>query len=119
MSFLQRLTTGLSASKIGSDRFGNTYWESRKSWLGYGRKRRFVLYNGAPDPTKVPPEWHCWLHHITDAPLPEKKLYAWQKEHRSNMTGTPEAYRPPAHRRPAAVRRPRTAGDYEAWTPGT
>ncbi|HWL83405.1 MAG TPA: NADH-ubiquinone oxidoreductase subunit NDUFA12 family protein [Roseomonas sp.] len=118
MSFLQRLTTGLSASKIGTDRFGNTYWESRKSWLGYGRKRRFVLYNGAPEPTKVPPEWHCWLHHITDAPLPEKKLYSWQKEPRQNMTGTALAYRPPAHSRAAAVQRPPTAGDYEAWTPG-
>ncbi|MFC3127055.1 NADH-ubiquinone oxidoreductase subunit NDUFA12 family protein [Pseudoroseomonas globiformis] len=118
MSFLQRLTTGFTASKIGTDRFGNTYYESRKSWLGYGRKRRFVIYKGAADPTSVPAEWHCWLHHVTDAPLPEQKLYGWQQEHRPNRTGTPQAYRPPTHVE-SANRRPPTAGDYEAWTPGS
>ncbi|MCI0756397.1 NADH-ubiquinone oxidoreductase subunit NDUFA12 family protein [Teichococcus vastitatis] len=118
MSFLQRLTTGFGASKIGTDRFGNTYYESRKSWLGYGRKRRFVVYAGEPEPTTVPPEWHCWLHHVTDAPLPEKKLYPWQEEHRQNRTGTALAYRPPAHEG-GGERRPPTSGDYEAWTPGS
>lgn len=117
MSFLQRLTTGLTASKIGTDRFGNVYYESRKSWLGYGRKRRFVLYPGEADPSSVPAEWHCWLHHVTDAPLPEQKRYAWQQEHTPNRTGTALAYRPPAHDG-AGARRPATAGDYEAWTPG-
>ncbi|ONG47121.1 NADH:ubiquinone oxidoreductase subunit NDUFA12 [Pseudoroseomonas deserti] len=118
MSFLQRLTTGFSASKIGTDRFGNSYYESRKSWLGYGRKRRFVLYKGEADPTMVPAEWHCWLHHVTDAPLSETKRHAWQQEHTPNRTGTPLAYRPAA---PAATGgpRPATAGDYEAWTPGS
>ncbi|MFC4168084.1 NADH-ubiquinone oxidoreductase subunit NDUFA12 family protein [Teichococcus aestuarii] len=117
MSFLQRLTTGLTASKIGTDRFGNTYYESRKTWLGYGRKRRFVLYAGEADPTTVPSEWHCWLHHVTDAPLSEQKRYPWQREHQRNLTGTAQAYCPPGHDYSGARRAP-TAGDYEAWTPG-
>jgi NADH:ubiquinone oxidoreductase subunit len=117
MSFLHRLTAGFSASKIGTDRFGNVYYESRKQYLDYGRKRRFVVYSGMPDPTTVPPEWHCWLHHVTDSPLPEKKQYPWQKEHRPNLTGTAGAYRPPGHDY-SGGRRQITAGDYEAWTPG-
>lgn len=118
MSFLHRLIAGFRSTRIGSDRFGNTYYESPKAFLDYGRKRRFVIYAGAPDPTAVPPEWHAWLHHVTPAPLPEGKRLPWQKEHRPNLTGTPGAYRPAGHDY-AGGQRAVTAGDYEAWTPGS
>jgi NADH:ubiquinone oxidoreductase subunit len=39
-------------------------------------------------------------------------------EHRPNPTGTAAAYRPQGHDY-AGGRRQRTAGDYEAWTPGS
>jgi NADH:ubiquinone oxidoreductase subunit len=118
MSFLHRLTTGFAVSEIGTDRFGNAYYESKRDWLNYGRKRRYVVYSGTAEATKVPPEWHAWLHHTTDAPLSEKKKYPWQKEHQQNMTGTAQAYRPAGHDH-ATGHRQVTTGDYEAWTPGS
>jgi NADH:ubiquinone oxidoreductase subunit len=114
---LNRLFARLSGREVGRDRFGNVYYESRGNFRGYGRKRRFVVYAGADEATKVPPEWHGWLHHTTDAPLPEQKRHAWQVEHRPNPTGTALAYRPKGHDYEGGRRR-ETAGDYEAWTPG-
>jgi NADH:ubiquinone oxidoreductase subunit len=116
MSFLHRLTTGFAVSEIGTDRFGNVYYESKRDWLNYGRKRRYVIYAGASEATMVPPEWHSWLHHTTPEPLSETKRYAWQKEHQPNLTGTARAYRPMGHDYAGGQRRV-TTGDYEAWTP--
>lgn len=117
MSFLQRLTSSLKGRQIGTDRFGNVYFESRRSFMGYGRKRRWVVYNGTAEATKVPPEWHAWLHHTSEVPLPEEKRYPWQQEHRQNLTGTAQSYRPSGHDYAGGRRQP-TGGDYEAWTPG-
>lgn len=116
MSFLTHFFTRLSSRPVGTDRFGNAYYESRADMPGYPRKRRFVLYKGAPDPTAVPSEWHAWLHHTTDAPLPEVRLYAWQREHQANLTGTPAAWKPPGHDSRGGARQ-KSAGDYDAWTP--
>lgn len=115
---LQRLLANLSGRQVGKDRFGNLYFESRKDFLGYGRKRRWVVYAGKAEATNVPPEWHAWLHHTTAAPLPEEKRYPWMVEHRPNPTGTAQAYRPRGHDY-VGGRRQETAGDYEAWTPGS
>ncbi|PZW38661.1 NADH:ubiquinone oxidoreductase subunit [Humitalea rosea] len=116
MSFFSRLTMRLSGRAIGTDRFGNRYFESRADMPGYGRKRRWVAYNGAPDSTTVPAEWHAWLHHTTAAPLDESKRLPWQLEHQRNLTGTPLAWRPKGADAMGGARLP-TAGDYEAWTP--
>ncbi|MCS6890485.1 MAG: NADH-ubiquinone oxidoreductase subunit NDUFA12 family protein [Rhodovarius sp.] len=116
MSFYAMLAARLFARKVGQDRFGNRYYESRREVPVYGRKRRFVVTAGGQDPTRVPPEWHAWLHHVTDAPLPEDRRYPWQKEHLPNLTGTPFAWRPRGHDY-AGGRRRSTGGDYEAWTP--
>ena len=118
MSFMLRLSSALTGRKIGTDRFGNVYFESKRKLPVYGRARRWVLFNGADDPTMVPPEWHAWLHHTTAAPLPETKRYAWQKEHQPNLTGTPAAYRPPGHDYVGGRQRS-NGGDYEALTPGS
>jgi NADH:ubiquinone oxidoreductase subunit len=112
----ERLLARLTGHQVGTDRFGNSYWESHKDFGAYGRKRRWVIYAGEAEPSKVPPEWHGWLHHTTAAPLPEGKRHAWQLEHRPNPTGTAAAYRPQGHDYEGGRRR-RTAGDYEAWTP--
>jgi NADH:ubiquinone oxidoreductase subunit len=118
MSFLLRLTLGLSGRKVGTDRFGNTYFESRRNQPIYDRPRRWVVYARAVEPTTVPPEWHGWLHHMVPAPLPEGKRHPWQQEHLPNLTGTPHAYRPAGHDYVGGTRRV-TGGDYEAWTPGS
>lgn len=102
--------TARHGRKVGQDAEGNTYYESRDG------KRRWVIYNGETEASRVPPEWHGWLHHTfaeppTTAPLPRKP---WQRPHQPNLTGTPAAWVPPGSlRRPEpAVRR-----DYDAWQP--
>ncbi|WP_160123383.1 NADH-ubiquinone oxidoreductase subunit NDUFA12 family protein [Rhodovarius lipocyclicus] len=116
MSFFAALHARLSGRKVGQDRFGNSYYESRAIMPVYNRHRRFVVTANGQDPTKVPAEWHCWLHHLTDAPLPEDKRLPWQKEHVPNLTGTRYAYRPKGHLAMGG-RRQASGSDYEAWTP--
>lgn len=117
MSALSRFFVRLSNRRVGTDRFGNSYYESRAKQPIYQRTRRFVLYAGAADPTMVPPEWHAWLHHTVPAALAETRRYPWQQEHQPNLTGTAGAYRPAGHDYAGGARRV-TGGDYEAWTPG-
>jgi len=112
----ERMLARLTGRAVGTDRFGNAYYESRKDYAAYGRKRRYVIYAGTAEATMVPPEWHAWLHHTTDAPLPEGKRHPWMIEHRPNPTGTAAAYRPVGHDYQGGQRRV-TTGDYEAWTP--
>jgi len=117
MSAMQRFVSGLTGRRIGSDPSGNVYFESRGDYLNYGRKRRWVVFAGVPEASNVPPEWHGWLHHTLDAPIGAKRL-AWMKPHQPNLTGTALAYRPLGADQAGGRRMP-TAGDYEAWTPGS
>lgn len=104
--------------KIGEDVFGNKYYTC-KPRPGYKRERRWVMYNGAPEASAVPPEWHGWLHHQSDV-IPsdsdESFRRPWQKPHQPNLTGTDKAYRPPGHMLKGGERAKAT-GDYEAWSP--
>ena len=118
------LYTWLHGELVGTDQFGNRYYhEKRRRPLKRGggldsRERRWVLYNGEVEASRVPPLWHGWLHHIFDE-VPteaERKKYPWEKEYVPNLTGTDRAYRPPG----SLLRgghRPRATGDYEPWTP--
>ena len=106
-----------SGEKVGTDAQGNTYFRSKKK-TGHGRERRWVIYNGANDASRVPPEWHGWLHHSYDQ-LPESHLAPariWETDYTPNATGTVTAYRP-AGALERGGRRARATGDYEAWTP--
>ncbi len=105
------------AKRVGIDDFGNKYYRA-KARKGYNHERRWVIYKGAPEATKVPPEWHGWLHHQSDVVPSEVKnsfRRSWQKPHRQNMTGTNLAYRPPSYADGGV--RDKATGDYEAWTP--
>ncbi len=96
--------------KVGQDDQGNSYYESRDG------KRRWVIYNGEAEASRVPPEWHGWLHYThrdppTKAP-PRRK--PWERPHQPNLTGTPQAWVPPGSLRRA---QPVERRDYEAWQP--
>ncbi len=82
------------------------------------RERRWVIYKGEVEASRVPAEWHAWLHHTTDEIPPEggPPKQPWQKEHERNLTGSAEAYRPPGHMLKGG-RRDKATGDYEPWTP--
>ena len=120
MTIGTRLFTWMHGRPVGRDTVGNRYYEDRRA-QGTGasvRPRRWVLYAGDAEASKVPPEWHCWLHYTTEAPLPESARQPWQKPHEPNGTGTAASYRPPGHDYRGGHRSPAT-GDYEAWTPGS
>lgn len=121
MTLATRLYTWLRGERVGSDSFGNEYYRDKGGARRFAgsREKRWVLYKGEAEASKVPPEWHAWLHHIVKEPPPPggppKK--PWQKEHLPNLTGTPDAYRPPGHDYKGGRRAPAT-GDYEPWLPG-
>ncbi len=117
MTIGTRIYALLRGEHVGTDRFGNRYYRLRGPSRRAGRKRRWVLYKGEAEASRVPPEWHAWLHHTADA-LPEAAAAErpWRKEHVPNLTGTEAAYRPPGHVLRGG-RRPKATGDYEPWRP--
>lgn len=116
------LFTLLRGQEVGRDQFGNRYFRQRRGGKTHKEslrhERRWVIYNGEVEASRVPPEWHAWLHHTTDEAPPAEgiKRRPWMKEHRPNRTGTAEAYRPPGHTLMGGKRQAAT-GDYEPWQP--
>ena len=107
------LFTRLHGSEVGRDDAGNLYYESKRE-----PKRRWVIYNGNNDGSRVPPEWQMWLKGtITD--LPEKSLpprRTFQKPAEPNLTGTMAAFRPDGALGSGRIR-PASTGDYQPWIP--
>jgi NADH:ubiquinone oxidoreductase subunit len=108
-----------SAKLVGHDEMGNAYYESTAKKFDYdGRNRRFVIYKGYADASKVPADWHGWLHHTFAEPPTREPLKrrAWERDHQPNLTGTVWAWRPKGSiLRDGA--RPPADGDYEPWIP--
>ena len=50
-----KLQTIFLGKLVGSDSFGNKYYESKKG-------KRWVIYNGEIDASKIPNEWYSWIH---------------------------------------------------------
>ena len=116
MSSWTRLFTWLHGTLVGTDSFGNRYYRGRPIGARK-RERRWVIYAGEPEASKVPPEWHGWLHYTTDeVPQAGAPGRAWQKPHQPNLTGTPAAYLPSGHTLRGG-HRARAADDYEPWVP--
>ncbi len=97
---------------IGADQAGNRYYRDDRSG------RRWVIYNGLVEASKVPPDWHAWLHAMRpDPPARPAPAPRWRKPHLPNMTGTPRAWRPQGSLLTQA-QRPAATGDYQPWQPG-
>lgn len=105
------LYTARKGKKVGADHEGNTYYQTRDG------TRRWVIYNGTIEASRVPPEWHLWLHKTVKEPPTIKplKTQSWEKPHEPNLSGTSRAYFPPGSRKKG--KRPHATGDYEAWKP--
>lgn len=121
-TFGTQLWTWRFGELVGLDEQGNRYYRTkgRKIDPTLGFERRWVVYNGYAEASRVPPSWHGWLHHTVDV-APTEESYTpreWEKPHVPNMTGTPAAYRPSGSTL-ASGRRPKATGDYQAWTPGS
>ena len=109
MTITTRLFTFFKGKQVGSDEFGNRYF-TEKSNPKYGRAKRWVLYNGKAEPSKIPASWHGWMHYTTDK-LPteiNRTPNFWEAQHKPNLTGTKNAYYPTD-----TVAKP----DYQAWQP--
>ena len=105
-----QIFTARRGIRVGEDAQGNIYYRTADS------KRRWVIYNGDMEASRISPDWHGWMHHTWDEPPTTAPLVhkAWEKPHQENLTGTPDAYAPPG-----SIRRvqPAERRDYEAWTP--
>lgn len=105
-----RLMTRFKGVRVGEDAQGNVYYRNRDD------SRRWVIYASEPEASKVPADWHGWLHRTfnenpAEAPLPHKP---WEKPHHPNLTGTAEAYLPAGS---ILREHPVERQDYEAWQP--
>lgn len=105
-----QLFTWRKGVRVGQDDAENIYYQTRDG------KRRWVIFAGDAEATKVSPDWHGWLHHTfdelpSDTPLPHK---SWEIPHQENLTGTARAYAPAG-----SIRHPssKPKSDYEAWQP--
>ena len=112
-----RIFTMFKGQFVGKDEFGNEYFHERRDPKNR-RRKRWVVYKGAPEPSKVPPHWHGWLHYThNEVPIEGQiKRHDWQKEHLPNLTGTAARYLPSGHILKGAKRQ-KTAADYVAWKP--
>ncbi len=96
--------------RVGEDDEGNVFYRTKDD------SKRWVIFNGEIEASRISPEWHGWLHRTWDEPPTEKPLphKAWEKPHQENLTGTAMAYAPAGSLRQA---QPADRSDYEAWSP--
>ena len=105
-----QIFTARKGVRVGEDDQGNIFYQTRDA------KRRWVIYNGESEASRVSPDWHGWLHFTWDQPPTKAPLKhkSWEKPHQENLTGTAAAYAPTGSIRAGA---PTARADYEAWQP--
>ena len=107
------LFTRLAGREVGRDEAGNIYYQHKKD-----PRRRWVIYPGDNDGSRVGPGWQLWLRGTIDE-LPDKALppvRKFEKPPVPNLTGTMAAFRPDGALGSGKVR-PASTGDYQPWTP--
>ena len=123
LSFLNRVVTWWNGQTIGTQIFtwrnGVTVGEDEAGNIFYRNAddtKRWVIYNGEAEASRVSPDWHGWLHYTWNEPPTERPMQhkAWERPHQENLTGTALAYAPAG-----SIRRvnPEPRRDYEPWTP--
>jgi NADH:ubiquinone oxidoreductase subunit len=107
------LFTSRMGKEAGRDDSGNVYYQHKKN-----PRRRWVIYSGANDGSRVPPGWNMWLKG-TIAEVPSEALpppRPFQLPPEPNLTGTMAAFRPDGALGSGKIR-PAATGDYQPWTP--
>ena len=107
------LYTRLFGQNIGQDVFGNKYYMSKTKAK---KQRRWVIYNGEVEASRISAEWHGWLHKTWDEPPTEKPLprKSWEICHKPNVTGSLASYKPSGSLKRKNLKERQ---DYEAWSP--
>ena len=109
------LYTRFFGQNVGHDEFGNEYYMSKAKT---NKKKRWVIYNGYADSSKVPARWHTWLHGVVDEIPTEQKRSdkKWMRSHLPNLTGSDSAYKPLGSLSKKRANEEQK-GNYESWTP--
>ena len=78
-TFGTQLWTWRFGELVGQDEQGNRYYRTkgRKIDPTLGFERRWVIYNGYAEASRVPPSWHGWLHHTVDVAPTEENYNPW------------------------------------------
>ena len=99
-TFLKTLFTG---KFVGKDTFGNKYYKNKND-------DRWVIYKDNIEATKITSDWYLWMHHTTNK-IPENdvKKFSWQKDHKENLTGTNDRYKP------TKIKKNSIKKKYETW----
>src|SRR5215218_2073934 len=85
------LWTRRFGNEVGRDDSGSIYYQDKSN-----PARRWVIYAGDNDGSRVPPDWQLWLRGTIDD-LPDKALppiRRFQTRPEPNLTGTMAAFRP-------------------------
>lgn len=96
-NFFSKIQLFLFFMLIGEDEYGNRYYEHKTAKTSSGFPKRWCIFKGIPEPSKVPPLFHSWLHYSTNDCsmfIVKPKKFFWQKNHLPNLTGTIYAYTP-------------------------
>ena len=72
--------------KIGTDEFGNEYFEKV---IGKIKTRKVKYKQKNADPSQVPLLWNMWLTQAIDKIPQDLPNYHWIKEHRANFREDP------------------------------
>ncbi len=117
MTITTRLYTYFNGKLVGEDEFGNRYYTEKKD-TKHGIAKRWVIYKGMAEPSKVPAKWFGWLHYSTNKSPAENNTrpYEWQKPHLPNLTGTKNAFTQTGSLQAEGIHAKSTAA-YEAWVP--
>ncbi|KAF9364442.1 hypothetical protein BGX34_001542 [Mortierella sp. NVP85] len=100
---------------VGTDKFGNKYYENlnesygRTRWVQFAKEDTYFS-RAEMNASQVPAEWHGWLHRMLDAPpTVDTTMVApkWGVEYTENLTGGPKAFKTYNTTRPKV----------EAWAP--
>lgn len=115
-----RFLTWRKGEFVGSDEFGNKYYQCKWKQIdpSVGPRRRWVVYSGEVEASRIPPGWRAWLCYTVDVSPADKAYqpYPWELAYKHNMTGTTQAYRPEGSLL-ASGQRPTVSGDYSPWSP--
>ena len=121
MSFLKQIFTWWHKQTVGTffytliygklageDDFGNKYYFNSSG-------NRWVIYQNYIESSKIPAEWHLWIHSLNHKiPTNDKTKLFWQKKHVENLTGTNEAYKPEGSLTHVSKK---SMKKYESWKP--
>ena len=69
MNIISQILIRFSSELIGEDQYRNKYYSQKKTG------KRYVIFNGKVEASKIPPMWHAWLHKIISKPPLKRKNY--------------------------------------------